>query len=98
MRRLLIVLALIAVPSAAAIPPATEQAIAEISADELRTYVVALAADEMNGRGVAPAAADYLQPVEVYRPALAGKGRLRVSDGDRAPLADLEIGDDFYPL
>jgi Peptidase family M28 len=117
-RRLLLLLALVLAPRAATIPPAAEQAIEEVTADELRAHVVTLAADDMNGRGVgdagnqraeayiaealkragvAAAVEGYLQPVEVYRPAL-GRGRLTVTEPDRAPLADLEIGDDFYPL
>lgn len=47
---------------------------------------------------VPPASPDYLQQVEVYQPRLGPGARLTISGDDKAPLADLQVGSDFYPL
>ncbi len=105
-------------PAAARLPPSVEDAIQQVSADELRAHVTVLASDKLAGRGVghpgnqqaeaylaaalknanvAPAAAGYLQPVEVYQPLLGQSARLTVRSGS-ALLADLTTGGDFLPL
>src|SRR4051812_24691389 len=47
---------------------------------------------------VPPAAATYLQPVEVYQPRLGPNARLTVSGAGTFPRAALAVGSDFYPL
>lgn len=55
-------------------------------------------AGALKAAGVAPAAPGYLQTVEIYQPRLGEGSRLVISGGGRAPLADLTVGSDFYPL
>ncbi|MEO8075927.1 MAG: M20/M25/M40 family metallo-hydrolase [Acidobacteriota bacterium] len=111
--------ALVAVPAARHVPASVEVAIHQVSADELRATVTALASDDMAGRGVGhpgnqqaehyiadafrdagvlPAAATYLQPVEVYQPRLGTAARFTASTDGQSPLVDLTAGFDFYPL
>jgi len=54
-------------------------------------------ADALRSANVPPATPGYLQPVEVYQPALGPAGRLTVT-GTGDPLADLKVGPDFQPL
>jgi hypothetical protein len=53
--------------------------------------------DALRAAHVRPAAPDYLQPVEVYEPGLAGDSRLTVTASDR-PLVELALGADLLPL
>jgi hypothetical protein len=106
------------VPSSVRLPGSVEDAIEQVSADELRGYVSVLASDSLAGRGVGdagnrqaeqyivaslkaahvpPALSGYLQPVEVYQPALGRAARLRISAGTDV-VGDLSTGSDFLPL
>jgi hypothetical protein len=105
-------------PAATRLPPTVQDAIQQVTADELRAHVTVLASDKLAGRGVghqgnqqaenyiaaalktanvAPAAAGYLQPVEVYQPLLGQAARLTVRAGSET-LADLASGGEFFPL
>jgi hypothetical protein len=59
---------------------------------EAETYIVGALRDAK----VAPAVANYLQPVEVYSPHLGRNAALAVADTER-PLVDLHAGADFLP-
>ena len=59
---------------------------------EAENYIVGALRDAK----VAPAVANYLQPVEVYSPHLGRSAALTVSDPER-PLVDLHAGADFLP-
>ncbi len=54
-------------------------------------------ASSLKSANVPPAGASYLQPVEIYQPALGQAARLTVRAGHE-PLADLPAGADFFPL
>lgn len=55
-------------------------------------------AGALRSAGVQPAAPGYLQTVEVYQPRLGDGSRLLITSDEQAPLADLTLGADFYPL
>lgn len=54
-------------------------------------------AESLRSANVPAASPGYFQAVEVYQPLLGQDGRLTVS-GAGAPLADLSVGPNFYPL
>jgi hypothetical protein len=53
--------------------------------------------DALRAAHVGPASPDYLQPVEVYEPGLAGDSRLTVTASGR-PLVELALSADLLPL
>jgi len=55
-------------------------------------------ADALRRAHVSPAGPDYFQAVEIYQPALGPDGRLTIGAAGQAPLADLAVGSNFYPL
>lgn len=59
---------------------------------------VAYAARVLRSAGVAPAAASYLQDVELYHASLRDDSRLTIAQADGQVVADLPAGAQFHPL